>query len=471
MAVQGDSADVSARLEALEEKLDEGLVPSILFSDETIFELEKRYIFERTWIFLAHESEIPERGDYVVRRIVDNSFIVVRSDDGQIRVFRNRCPLTRAQITHDDRGNADHFRTPGGAVFANTGELADAEANAGVDGDLALEPASKYDVHTGMIYANMDPGAESLEEFFGDWTFYQDFLTGRTPEGMEFRGPQRRIVEMNWKGGVVNNIGDFYHVGVNHLSSLEVGILAGSTDDVLGDGEGADGSESAEQTDRDEDESGEGVLLPQHSDPEKGNPVHVGPGGGNTRPFEYTFAWFPEDLQELHRETLSEEQIELVDTYGPMMNASIFPNQTWLNAYGRIGEQDNREDIPVFSNFRVINPLGPTKSEVLIWHGIDKEADEEYKERSYLGKVFQYGGSGLITQDDTHAWTMLSHASKGREGATNPDLSYRIGLTDHEKIEEAPGPGDTYPYGVSEVNQRHYWRLYVDTLVEGAGTE
>jgi hypothetical protein len=33
------------------------------FTDPDIFELEMRYIFEGNWIYLAHESQLPNNGD------------------------------------------------------------------------------------------------------------------------------------------------------------------------------------------------------------------------------------------------------------------------------------------------------------------------------------------------------------------------------------------------------------------------
>ncbi len=57
-----------------------GRLPAGIYSDPGVHQLERDRLFSRTWQFLAHESEIPEPGDYVVRRIVDDSFIVVRDE-------------------------------------------------------------------------------------------------------------------------------------------------------------------------------------------------------------------------------------------------------------------------------------------------------------------------------------------------------------------------------------------------------
>src|SRR5713226_8031106 len=79
--------------------LEQGLLPASILSDPDIYELEKERIFGRAWVFLAHESEIANPGDYVVRYIVDDSFIVVRDDNGQVQVIVDR-KSTRLNSSH-----------------------------------------------------------------------------------------------------------------------------------------------------------------------------------------------------------------------------------------------------------------------------------------------------------------------------------------------------------------------------------
>ncbi|MDR7387750.1 MAG: aromatic ring-hydroxylating dioxygenase subunit alpha, partial [Armatimonadota bacterium] len=59
-----------------------GWIPAAIYSDPGVFEAEEERVFGRAWVFLAHESEIPEPGDYVVRGIVRDSFIVARDEYG-----------------------------------------------------------------------------------------------------------------------------------------------------------------------------------------------------------------------------------------------------------------------------------------------------------------------------------------------------------------------------------------------------
>src|SRR6187431_2322901 len=92
--------------------IERGMIPAHVYSDPDVYELERERIFGRTWLFLAHESEIPAAGDFVLRRIVDDSFIVVRDAAGAVRVLFNMCIHRGMQVCRAEQGNATHFRCP-----------------------------------------------------------------------------------------------------------------------------------------------------------------------------------------------------------------------------------------------------------------------------------------------------------------------------------------------------------------------
>src|SRR5262249_52402381 len=62
-----------------------------VYVDPEIFELEQERIFRRAWLFLAHESELPAKGDYVTRDLAGEPVVLVRGDDGKVRAFLNSC--------------------------------------------------------------------------------------------------------------------------------------------------------------------------------------------------------------------------------------------------------------------------------------------------------------------------------------------------------------------------------------------
>src|SRR3546814_1596877 len=60
-----------------------------VLADREVYDLEMKHIFAKTWLMLAHQTEIPESGDYVVRDMGEDQVIVGRTSDGAIHVSLN----------------------------------------------------------------------------------------------------------------------------------------------------------------------------------------------------------------------------------------------------------------------------------------------------------------------------------------------------------------------------------------------
>src|SRR5580704_12486610 len=77
-----------------------------IYTDPAVFELEMQRIFERTWVYLGHASEIKEPGDYKTTMIGRHPVIVARLPDGGISALVNRCRHRGATICQHDSGNS-----------------------------------------------------------------------------------------------------------------------------------------------------------------------------------------------------------------------------------------------------------------------------------------------------------------------------------------------------------------------------
>ena len=75
-----------------------------------LFDREHEQIFNNCWIYLGHESEVDNPGDYRRRTVVGRPLFFARGRDGQIRVFLNTCPHRGALICRRDEGNAEVFQ-------------------------------------------------------------------------------------------------------------------------------------------------------------------------------------------------------------------------------------------------------------------------------------------------------------------------------------------------------------------------
>ena len=173
--VEGDEKSYLDRLcDRVESSLDEALLPVDVFNDDKVFRAEMDRIFTRTWVFVAHESEIPNSGDFVQRKIGLDGVIVTRNGKGEVNVLLNHCRHRGTEVCHEDRGNSTHFRCPyHGWTYKNDGEFVGApDMNAAYGKTLdktkwGLFKAAKVDSHCGFIFANLNPDAEPLKDYLG----------------------------------------------------------------------------------------------------------------------------------------------------------------------------------------------------------------------------------------------------------------------------------------------------------------
>ena len=68
-----------------------GLVSREIFVSDDVCKLEMERIFNRSWIFLGHETELPKPGDFVSRNMGNAPVVVVRDNDGKIHALLNSC--------------------------------------------------------------------------------------------------------------------------------------------------------------------------------------------------------------------------------------------------------------------------------------------------------------------------------------------------------------------------------------------
>src|SRR5882672_1532559 len=82
------------------------------YIDPAMFALEEERIFRRAWLYAAHESEVPNAGDYVLTRLGPEEVILVRREDGGLSALYNRCAHRGARIVSQPSGNARQLRCP-----------------------------------------------------------------------------------------------------------------------------------------------------------------------------------------------------------------------------------------------------------------------------------------------------------------------------------------------------------------------
>src|SRR5579862_6985533 len=200
---------------------EQGLMSARVFSDEAVYQREIERIFPRTWLYLGHESEIPNAGDFVTRSMGADSVIVCRGDDGQVRVLLNVCRHRGRKLCVEDSGNVKRLSCPyHGWTYSRAGDLVAVPFPDGYEGfkkeAWGLRRAPKVDAYRALIFASWDQAAEPLADFLGPMTWILDLLFARS-EAVEVLGPPMRwTMDTNWKLPAANFGGDGHHVTITH---------------------------------------------------------------------------------------------------------------------------------------------------------------------------------------------------------------------------------------------------------------
>ncbi len=204
-----------------------------IYTDPQIFAEEMRRIFERYWVYVGHESEIPARGDYKTVVVGTQPLIVSRHEDGRIYVLYNRCRHRGAVVCREERGHSNFFRCRyHNWVYANNGDLIGMAQASGYPDDLdrsqyGLVHVPRVSTYRGLIFVNLSPDGPSLEEHLAPVRKYIDYWFGRSPvEEIEVLLPPHRYeYPGNWKLQAENGF-DGYHGNYVHLSWQRVLQLA-----------------------------------------------------------------------------------------------------------------------------------------------------------------------------------------------------------------------------------------------------
>ncbi len=331
-----------------------------VYTDPQIFEDEMRYIFEKAWVYVAHESEVRHPGDYRTAAIGRQPVIVSRGQDNKIHILLNVCRHRGNAVCREERGNSNFFRCPyHGWVYRNSGELTAITDRKEYPDDFGkdiegLIKVPRVAVHRGLIFASLSPRGESLEEYLGEVKKYIDLWADQSPTG-EFKlsRPHRLSYPGNWKFQVENGV-DGHHAKYVHESAFNT-----------------------------RQHFGKGKVRQSFAKREV----------GTTRGFERGHCLLerpglriqvrPDLLNEYKNSLLRNYGAERVEQILNIRHILIFPNVYLMDA-----------------NIRVIQPVGINKTDVYSYFvGLDGVADE-INEARFSNLQERLGTTGFIGTDD-----------------------------------------------------------------------
>jgi p-cumate 2,3-dioxygenase subunit alpha len=199
-----------------------------VFTSPEIFELEMRTFWDRSWLYLGHESELRTPGDFVVRTLAGRSLIFCRDDQGALHAFLNSCPHRGTTVCREEGGRTRHFvcfyhawsfRLDGTlAAVPDAGAYADFDAYRAT---MSLRSVPRLELYRGFAFVSFDPGSPPLVQSLAGARECLDLVADQSPNGVEvLRGTHLYTSRTNWKLAVENAL-DGYHFAPTHRTFIE----------------------------------------------------------------------------------------------------------------------------------------------------------------------------------------------------------------------------------------------------------
>ncbi|NLU99928.1 Rieske (2Fe-2S) protein [Marinomonas sp. UCMA 3892] len=366
--------------------VEEGHVHKALYSDPEIFEEELDKVFQNTWVFIGHESEVPEAGSFKTAFVGRHPVILSRDRKMNLHVLLNRCRHRGATVCEGRKGKTKAFTCPyhgwGYGLDGGLRAIPKPEEYEGVldKSDLPLE-SLRHESYQGLVFATFKNDIEPLVDFLGGAKKWIDLFVkqgGGYP--LKVLGEHRFNFPGNWKIQLENTT-DAYHFPIIHKSFIS--SLDDATADIFDflDGDGF------------VEDLGNGhsvmVMIPDLVDLEADLDQPI-PGR------------FEELAQALRDEGQDEEQVKRLvrAAHGTGFNLNLFPNVSCSMAF-----------------FRVLRPVTAEVTEIQhVAIGGEGAPAPFNRKRMRLHEHFQ-GPMGFGTPDDGEAWERVQKGSMaGKDG-------------------------------------------------------
>ena len=404
--------------------VEEARVHGDCYVDPAIFDDELERIFYRSWVYVGHEAEVPDPGDFKQGWIGRQSVLLIRGEDREVRVLMNRCAHRAATLCQTYRGNARVLRCAyHGWSYGCDGRLRGMPYADGYGPNLdkdqwSLTSPPRVDRYRGFVFASVACEGVSLVEHLGRPVMEQlDLFCDLSPQGelLACSGTNKYGYDANWKLQMENSI-DGYHPNFAHQAFFQViQQRTGARIDLFA------GNSACRTRDL-----GRGHSMLEYPALNLASP--------DARPSELLkrSAWgerYWDDMVAGHGERRAEEVIRSGGTH-----MHVFPNLVVLQ-----------------NQLRTIRPVNVDRTEVLLSPVLLAGAPDELNAERLRAHETFYGPAGGGVPDDIE---MFIRVRAGLECRVDPWLRFERGL--HR--EKTDADGTRYGQMTDEVPQRAMWR-------------
>ena len=410
------------------------------FRSPEVFDTEMRRIWAHEWLYLAHETEVPEKGDYRTRTLGGRDLLLVRDEHGEIRVYFNSCPHRGTVLARQSEGNARFFKCFYHAwSFSNDGRLVSLPDEGayppgeGFRDRSGLRTVPLVENFRGFIFVSFDAAAPPLVEHLGSAADYIAMVAEHNAAGMEvLPGTQRYSVRGNWKLAVENAM-DGYHFAPTHATFVawlhDTGFAT-------------------------TDEGGKAVVLGG------GHSVLVQSGHSG----RVGLQWEPRFGEE-ERDRTEANRVELFGRVGEERGRRIAETSRILYVFPNL----LLFDIEALS-IRQLEPVAPGRTDVRAWELAPVGESPAARELRLKMLVSFVGPGGLATPDDIEAYEAIQRgveatAGDERTGVDWNDISRGLA----EELTGLPRDdalGGTVSRSIDEAAIRSFWRRWETAVGE-----
>ena len=357
-----------------------------VYTDPEIFDLEMERIWGGAWIYIGHESQVPNPGDYFTLNYGRMPVVMVRDKHNKVHVLHNRCGHKGTKLVDKHCGRVNAFRCCyHGWTFALDGKLTGVPhmkgyENTGFDKNdpqYDMQKLTQYDSYRGFVFATMSASGPDLKTWLGGAGAVLDNLCDRAPEGeVEAAGGVLRYEhECNWKL-FLENLNDTMHPMITHKSVVDSALDYIST-------------------------------LPDDS-PLRDEAEIIPPFGASYEAFEATgitgFKYghhYDGGETSIHSEYSVDPDYEkaMLDAYGPERTKEILTYNTHNTLY-----YPSLTIKSAIQNIRVVRPIAVNKTIIETWSFRLKGAPDALLQRTLLYSRLINANGSMVGPDDLTAY-------------------------------------------------------------------